>query len=74
MIKVAIAGLCVSAIMVVLLIFTLSKLNIVRHQLDVKVRTCSSFDSYQEALRSLAGGNTNIDRDRDGRPCEGTHY
>lgn len=33
-------------------------------------RTCSSFSSYNDALASLMAGNTGLDADRDGVPCE----
>ena len=33
-------------------------------------QTCSSFRSCEEAMRSLRNGNTRLDRDGDGVPCE----
>jgi hypothetical protein len=32
--------------------------------------TCGSFGSYADAVASLAAGNTQLDRDHDGEPCE----
>lgn len=33
-------------------------------------QTCSSFQTCEEAMRSLRSGNTRLDRDGDGVPCE----
>lgn len=32
--------------------------------------TCASFASYEDARRALAAGDTGLDRDHDGCPCE----
>ena len=33
-------------------------------------QTCKSFNSCEEAVRSYRSGNSNLDRDKDGVPCE----
>ena len=33
-------------------------------------QTCKSFNSCEEAVRSLRAGNSRLDRDKDGVPCE----
>ena len=33
-------------------------------------QTCSSFTACAEAVASLKAGNTKLDRDKDGIPCE----
>ena len=34
------------------------------------VQTCKSFNSCEEAVRSYMSGNSKLDRDKDGVPCE----
>ena len=33
-------------------------------------QTCKSFNSCEEAVRSYRSGNSKLDRDKDGVPCE----
>jgi hypothetical protein len=33
-------------------------------------QSCSSFSTCAEAVKSLKSGNTKLDRDKDGIPCE----
>ena len=33
-------------------------------------QTCKSFNSCEEAVRSYRSGNSRLDRDKDGVPCE----
>ena len=33
-------------------------------------QTCKSFNSCEEAVRSYKSGNSKLDRDKDGVPCE----
>lgn len=57
----------------IMLICGLAFLNAVQFLTPKGQPTCSSFVSYEDALNSFNKGNSELDADHDGIPCENMH-
>ena len=61
----------VTLLLVTFMAIVLAFILVVHNHSQMQVRqTCASFSSYNDAYRAYRAGDTELDRDGDGRPCE----